>query len=293
MAHRYETDPPTRRRFLQGAASFAMAGLPRAAKHAALRVGIMDVILGYPSSPEAFVVAKKIGFEGIQVMLGRSTEPGGLALSNGDLQQAILKSSAEQHVAITSTYLDILHRDCLQSNDLARTWVRESIRITKALDAGIVELASFFKCGLDRPADIDGLVGALRELAPEAQRAGVILGIENTLSAEDNVRILDRVGSPALKVWYDIGNSTNMGHFDVPKEIRFLGKERICQIHIKDQGYLGSGAVDVKACLEAIHDIGYTGWCVFETAAPSGDRVADGEKNLKIFREMERALNRD
>ncbi len=32
----------------------------------------------------------------------------------------------------------------------------------------------------------------LRELAPEAEKAGVILGLEDTVSAEDNVRIMDR-----------------------------------------------------------------------------------------------------
>ena len=35
---------------------------------------------------------------------------------------------------------------------------------------------------------------ALREIAPEAEKAGVILGLENTISAEDNVRIMDRRG---------------------------------------------------------------------------------------------------
>jgi sugar phosphate isomerase/epimerase len=285
---------PTRRNILQGTISLALAGLAQAAqpKHERLRVGIMDVILGYPSSADAFAAAGKIGFQGIQVMLGASTGPGRLVLSDRELQQRILKSSAEHHVAITSAYLDIMHRDCLQSSEVARTWVRESIRIAKVLNAGIVELASFFKCGLNAAADIDRLVSALRELAPDALRAGVVLGIENTLSAQDNARILDIVGSSAVKVWYDVGNSTNMGHFDVPQEIRFLGKERICQIHIKDKGYLGSGDVNVKACLEAILDIGYTGWCVFETAAPSGDRVADAEKNLKIFREIEGSLIR-
>jgi sugar phosphate isomerase/epimerase len=54
--------------------------------------------------------------------------------------------------------------------------------------------------------------------------------------------------------------------------------------------YLGQGAVDVKACLEAIFDIGYTGFCVLETAAPTGDRVADAAKNLRFLRAIERRL---
>jgi L-ribulose-5-phosphate 3-epimerase len=281
----------TRRDVLFGALSLT-GSLPLAARvHSRLRVGIMDVILGYPSSPEAFAVAKRVGFDAIQVSLGKPTGADHLLLSDGDLQTRILQSSTTNNVAIASTYLEVMHRDCLKSASTARTWVRESIRITKALNAGIVELAFFFKCGLESPGDIDSTVVALRELAPIAEQSGVILGIENTLSAEDNIRILDRVGSPAVKVWYDVGNSTNMGHFDVPREIRLLGKDRICQIHIKDKVYLGKGAVDVKGCLEAIADIGYTGFCVFENAVPSGDRVADAATNLKLFREIEGTLS--
>jgi L-ribulose-5-phosphate 3-epimerase len=271
--------------------SLAAAGALRGRTYQPLRLGIMDVILGFGSSPEAFAVAQKIGFEGVQVMIGEPIGSDRLVLSDTARQAQIRKASSEYHVAITSTYLDVMHRDCLQSAEIARTWVRESVRITKALDAKMVELAFFFKCGLHAKQDETGLVQALRELAPEAERAGIILGIENTLSAEDNMHLLDRIGSPAVKIWYDVGNSTNMGHFDVPKEIRTLGKDRICQIHMKDKTDLGTGTVDVRGCIEAIHDIGYTGWCVFETAAPTGDRVADAAKNLNIFRKLEHSLN--
>src|SRR5581483_2581809 len=252
---------PTRRTFLRRAAWLPVLTAPRLeAGPEQVRVGMMDVLLGYPSSPEAFAVAEKIGFEGIQVTIGKPVGPGRLLMSDKDLQRRILQASGKHHVAITSTYLDILHRDCLHSNEAAKTWVREAIHITKALNGGVVELAFFFKCGLNNAADVDGLVAALRELAPEAQRNKITLGVENTLPAEQNIRL--------------------------------FGKERICQIHVKDKGYLGSGTVDVKGCLKAARDIGYTGWFVFETASPSGDRAADAARNLKYFREVEASLNK-
>jgi sugar phosphate isomerase/epimerase len=281
----------TRRNAIKSSLSWAAAGVLNARTYQSLRVGIMDVILGFGSSPEAFAVAQKIGFEGVQVMIGKPTGPDRLLLSDPTREEQILKASKEHSVAITSTYLDVMHRDCLQSAPVARTWVRESVRITKALDAKMVELAFFFKCGLNTQQDVKGLTDALRELGPEAERAGIILGIENTLSAEDNMHLLDSVGSPAVKIWYDVGNSTNMGHFEVPKEIRTLGKDRICQIHVKDKTDLGEGAVDVRGCIEAIHDIDYMGWCVFENATVTGDRVADAARNLKIFRKIEQSLN--
>jgi sugar phosphate isomerase/epimerase len=281
----------TRREALRAVGSFAaIAALPTAAQRRRVRVGMMDVLLGYASNPEAFGVGQKIGFDGIQVTLGKPVGPDRLVMSDTNLQHQILQASKDHGVAVASTYLDVMHRDCLQSNELAKTWVREGIRITKLLNGGIVELAFFFKCGLNSSADVDGLVRVLRELAPGAEREGIILGIENTLSAGNNIRLMDRVGSGAVKIWYDIGNATNMGHFDVPGEIRQLGRDRICQIHVKDKGYLGSGAVDVKGCLEAARDIGYIGWFVFETPAPTGDRLADAAKNLHIFRSIEAAI---
>jgi sugar phosphate isomerase/epimerase len=126
----------------------------------------------------------------------------------------------------------------------------------------------------------------LIEASKEASDAGVILGFENTLPADTNASVLARVNSPALKVFYDIGNSTNIGHYDVPREIRFLGRSRICQFHIKDKSYLGTGKVDVPGCLKAIGDIGYSGFCVLETSAPSGIAAADASRNLKIFKNM-------
>ena len=52
-------------------------------------------------------------------------------------------------------------------------------------------------------------------------------------------RIMERAGSPAVKVYYDVGNSS-AGGFDVVKEIRWLGAQRICQMHLKDNPhYLG------------------------------------------------------
>src|SRR6185437_5912746 len=88
--------------------------------------------------------------------------------------------------------------------------------------------------GSDHPRG-DGLRGgrAARDIAPAAEKAGVILGLEDTISAEDNVRIMERSKSPAVLTYYDVGNSTE-GGFDVQKEIRWLGKERICQFHLKD-----------------------------------------------------------
>jgi sugar phosphate isomerase/epimerase len=126
----------------------------------------------------------------------------------------------------------------------------------------------------------------LKEIAPEAEKAGVILGLEDTISAEDNLRIMERTKSKAVLVYYDIGNSTN-GGFNVVREIEMLGKKRICQMHFKDNPhYLGEGKIDFPAVVQAVSRIGYEGHANLETDAPSKSVEADMRKNLAYVRRV-------
>ena len=90
----------------------------------------------------------------------------------------------------------------------------------------------------------------------------------------------DRARSKAVLTYYDVGNSNRNG-FDVVKEIRWLGKDRICQIHLKDKTYIGEGPIDFPAVMKAITDIGYSGFANLETSAPSGSIEDDMRRNLK------------
>jgi L-ribulose-5-phosphate 3-epimerase len=92
------------------------------------------------------------------------------------------------------------------------------------LDTKVLLLPFFGRWALQTKQEMDYAGDALRDLAVEATKAGVILGLEDTISAEDNVRIMERSQSASVLVYYDVGNSTVAG-FDPVKEIRWLGKE--------------------------------------------------------------------
>jgi len=124
-------------------------------------------------------------------------------------------------------------------------------------------------------------------LVGHAERAGVILGFENTNSGEDNRYAVDRIASNFFKVWYDVGNSTYNG-FDVPAEIRMLGRERICEFHFKDRGYLGEGKVDYPPILKAIADIQFKGYAQLETGSPSGLVEEDTRRNVAYLQNLMR-----
>lgn len=270
----------TRRTFL-GTASYAVLR----AKSASFRVGVTDWNLRLAGKIEAVALATQLGFEGVEVSLGRTPADNRLPLDNSEIQQQYLRAAKHEGIALAGTCLDILHVNYLKNDKLGQKWVADGIQITKVLKAKVMLLPFFGKGAITERAEQEYVGDVLKELAPEAHKAGIVMGLENTISAEDNVRILERVNSPALKVYYDVGNSTN-GGFPVVKEIGWLGKSRICQIHLKDKGYLGEGAIDFPAVIRAIEGIGYQGFANLETSSPSKSIPDDMTRNLKFVRKL-------
>ncbi|MBN1419082.1 MAG: sugar phosphate isomerase/epimerase [Planctomycetes bacterium] len=266
----------TRREFfVRGGAGAALAlagrtgvgAAPAAAEAAKIRIGSMDGVLG--GGLGAFDMARACGIAGVEIGLGPSGDH--LSLLDPDLQGKYKAKMEETGVIAPSLCLGVLNGVPLKSDPRAERWVSEAIDIAKALGAKTI-LVPFFGAGtLREKAEKDRVADIVKGLAPKALENGVTLALENTLSAKDNVAIIERAGCPlaALAVYYDVRNSTDNG-YDVPAEIPFL-KERIRQFHFKDGGdLLGQGKVNFRSIVPAIKAMGYRGWVVLETGVPKG-----------------------
>jgi len=282
----------TRRRLLAGLAAglySRSASLASPRPLAGLRIGVTDWNLRLTGRIEAVAVAARLGFEGVEVSLGRKPVEGRLPLDDAALQNRYLEEARAHKIALAGTCLDILHVNYLKSDPLGQKWVAAGIPITQRLQARVMLLPFFGKGALQTQQEMDYVADVLRELAPEAEKAGVILALENTCSARDNARMLERARSRAVRVYYDVGNSTNQG-YDIYEEMRWLGRERICQIHLKDKGYLGEGAIDFVAVLRLIAEIGFEGFANLETSSPSGSVEDDMRRNLDYIRRLIRQI---
>ena len=269
----------SRRTFLAAAAT----GAALSGKNAWLKIGAMETVFRLTADPDSVRMAGELGLAAIQVTLGKSKDHETLPLEDPALQEKYRAASKHYGVPLSATYLDMLHVNCVKNDPLSRKWIEKGIDITKKLNAGTLMLVFFNKCSVLDRKELDYVCDVFREYAPVAARAGLTLAFENTLTAEENVYAFDRVASKAFKIWYDVGNSTYSG-FDVPKEIRVLGRERIGQFHFKDKGYLGEGTVDFKGILKAVDDIGFEGYALLETNVLSGDAMADAKRNLSYLR---------
>ena len=276
----------SRREFLTSAVACSMASRLAFAKGTKLRIGVTDWNLNLGANPEAVPLAAKLGFDGLQMSFGRTVVDGKMPVDNPDVVARYLSLSKQHKIPIDGTCVDRLHDNGLKSDPLAPKWVLDSIRLTKALNTKVLLLPFFGRWALHNKDEMDHVGDALRDLGPEAEKAGVILGLENTISAEDNARIMERSRSANVLVYYDVGNSTKAG-FDPVKEIGWLGKDRICQFHLKDNPhYLGEGSIPFPRIIQAIRDIGFSGFANLETDAPSKQLEADMSRNLAYIRKL-------
>ena len=234
--------------------------------------------------------AKQAGLEGVQIGVGNAADR--LEIADEAVRRRYKEQAQQSGVVIASLMMGLLNGSPLASDPRAPAWLEQSIDAARDLGAKDI-LVAFFgkgdlldKDGKVKQQDVDVVVERLKAAAPRAKNAGVTLALENYLPATENIRILDRVGSDAVSVWYDVFNTAVTKGYDVPAEIRLL-KNRISQFHFKNgPKYLEDRKNFFEPIVAAIKDINYSGWIILETSSPSKDPVADARRNAEFVRRL-------
>lgn len=270
-------------------------------------IGICDWNLGPMCDPEQIPRAAEARLTGIQVSQGR--DPDQILLREPALRRRYLELGREFGVNFHSVALGLFNSYPLAEEPRSAVWLVEAIETAAVLGASNV-LMAFFGRGDLRHRDENGdfvnesqgefasyrldeekvssVVDTLVQVIPRARDAGVALGLENTLTAAQNLEIIERVGSQWLQVYYDLGNSTGNG-YDVPAELRLIGNDRVCEVHLKDWStpLLGSEGcmVDNAAAAAALAEIGYDKWLVLETSGREDRFLEDTRWNVAWAKE--------
>lgn len=273
----------------------------------AVGVGMCDWNLGGAANPNIIPKAQKAHLDGIQVSVG--TKPDNIPLREKAVRQKYIEMGKKYNIRFHSVAAGgILNKIPLATEPQSAVYVIDAIEAAHALGAKNILIAFFGKGDLRQKDSagkyrdlkdgefssyelddqrVERVVAALRQIVPRAEDAGIALGLENTLTAKQNLDIIERIGSEIVQVYYDVGNSTGNG-YDVPNEIRLLGRERICEVHLKDwkTKILGSpeGQVNMLKCAEAFAAINYNKWFVLETSGRKGKFIEDTRKNVAFVK---------
>ncbi len=280
----------TRRRFLQ-TTGLAMVGASlthaaSAAKPEPLKIGIRAASMKMAGTPDVFILAATIpGIRGVELQ----ATAGKPNLRDEDAIRKY-KKEAERWGLKIPALAGIWDAGVTIHSPKAAESVIASVRAAEKLGAGVI-LAAFFRKEAPDMGDESSygpIVSMLQKVAKPAAEAGVVIGLENSLSPADNKKLVDLVDRPAVGVYYDLHNMDFYGHGkEAIPGIKLLGKERICMVHVKNGKMLieEPGPIDWPAAFRSFREIGYAGWYVYETAHDSTeDCVQDTKKNNDFLR---------
>ena len=252
-----------------------------------LRVGMTDWNLGKRGDITKIALARQIGLDGIEVSRTFPTD-GSPHLREPATQAAFKQAALANGIQICSLAIGSPgeSRLPLHTSPAAAIHLVEAVDVARNLGTNDILLPILGDSHIDmnNQKDVNTFVAMMKEVARHAEKAGVVVALEDWISAEDNLRLLDAIGSDYVGVYYDARNIKSRLH-DPYGEPKRLGK-RIHQIHVKNGSKLmrDQDVLDWPRLAQEFADIGYRGWYVLETGSPSGDLVADTRANVEYVR---------
>ncbi len=252
-----------------------------------VRVGMTDWNLGRRGDITKIALAREIGLDGIQVSLTFPTD-GTPHLRQPATQAAFKEAALEHGIQICSLAIGNPGKDRLplHTNPAAAILLVEAVEVARNLGTTniLLPILGDSHINMSNRQEVATFVAMMKEVARYAGQAGVVVALEDWISAEDNIRLLDAIGSEFVGVYYDARNIASRVHEPYGEPTR-LGR-RIHQVHVKNGDSLmhEQERLDWPRLAQEYYEIGYRGWYVLETGSPSGDLIADTRANADYVR---------
>src|SRR5437867_1905494 len=174
-----------------------------------VRVGMTDWNLGQRGDITKIALARQIGLDGIQVSLIFPAD-GGLHLRDPRIQAQFKQTALENAIQICSLAIGSpgKPRLPLHTNPAAAILLVEAIEVARNIGTTDILLPILGDSHIDmsNQREVETFVAMMKEVARYAEKAGVTVAIEDWLSADDNLRLLDAIGSDYVGIYYDARN---------------------------------------------------------------------------------------
>jgi len=279
-----------RRQFLQNSvttvAGLSLSGMnlpappaaagPASAAERRYRVGVCDWMILKRQKLGAFDRAREVGADGVELDMGSLGQRDTFESKLGDpaVRQQFLDKAKELNLEICSIAMSGFYAQSFAERPTVPRMVQDTLDTMKAMQVKLAFLPLGVTCDLvQHPQLRPQVVQRLKEAGTKAQEAGLVIGIETALAAQGEIELLQEVGSPAIKIYFNFANPLQNGR-DLHEELRILGKDRICQIHASNTDGVwleNDPQIDMPQVRQTLDDMGWSGWLVIERSRDAGD----------------------
>lgn len=243
--------------------------------HQRYKIAVADIMILKRQKLGSFQLAKDIGADGVEVDMGglgnRETFDNRLAVDS--VRRQFLNKAKELNLEISSLAMTGFFSQSFAERPTAIKAVEDCIGTMKQMNVKVGFLPMGVTGDLVKHPELRPvIVSRLKEVGKIAEKAGVVIGIETSLDAKDELRLLKDVASPGIKSYFNFSNAIKNGR-DLASELKILGKN-IIQIHCTDNDGVwlqNDPKIDLKQIKAILDKIGWAGWLVIERSRDAKD----------------------
>ena len=233
------------------------------------RIGVCDWMILKRQKLGAFQRAHEIGVDGVEVDMGSlgDRETFASKLGDAEVRRQFVDTSRELGLEICSLAMSGFYAQSFAERPTYLRMAEDCIRTMTQLGVKVAFLPLGVKGDLVKHPELrPAVVQRLRTVGRLAEQKDVVIGIETALDARGEVDLLDEIGSPAIRSYFNFANALEAGR-DVREELRILGRDRISQIHCTDKDGVHlehNDRLDMPAVKSTLDQLGWSGWLVME-----------------------------
>jgi len=233
------------------------------------KIAVVDLMILKRQKLGAFQLTKDIGADGVELDMGGlgNRETFENKLADPAIRQQFMDKSKELNLEICSLAMTGFYAQSFAERATVDRMIQDCIDTMTQMNVKVAFLPLGVKGDLVKYPELrPKIVERLKQAGAKAEKAGVVIGIETALDAKGDLELLKEVNSPAIQIYFNFSNALEAGR-DLYKELKILGKDRICQIHCTDKDGVwleNNQRLDMMKVKKTLDKMGWEGWLVVE-----------------------------
>nr|WP_294895643.1 sugar phosphate isomerase/epimerase family protein [uncultured Pedobacter sp.] len=245
------------------------------------KIAVIDLMILKRQKISAITLASELKADGLEIDMGGlgNRETFDSKLNNDSTRQEYLAKAKELNIEFCSIAMTGFYAQSFAERPTWQKMIGDCLETAKAMNIKVAFLPLGVTGDLVKHPELrPAIVERLKIAGRMAKKAGVTIGIETSLDACGEKKLLKDIGSKNVKSYFNFSNPLKNGR-DLNKELQILGRKYICQIHATDEDGVwleNNKRLDLYKVKQTLENMEWKGWLVVERS-----RDATQPRNVK------------